>query len=470
MCATPTSATPKQTQRVQAVLALLRGESVQQVVERSRICRSDLYKFRRRAQTAMEQVLSEQPRGPKCPHNRLKERTEHLLVTLCQRYPTYSARQIAGKCGGEAPSFRTIQRLRRRHHLGRFPKRAPSSRPARRLTLWEKRRVWKRLQEKPRLGAQRLAWDLQNGDGISVSPSTLKRFKEKKRLAALPPKPPKPVWRFYERRHPHSLWHGDFLEKITLTDCDQTAYHFALLDDYSRGYVFCDLFMAPDMRTTIQGLIAAMRQWRVIPKAVVFDNGAPFKGKLLSVFCANVGVRLIHTSVYHPQTNGKLERAFRDDMRDFYQQYDEWLFEPLQRALPAYVHYRNTIRGHQALGGKPAMTRLEETPERPASQEVLASLERYASYEVARKVISATGSIRLFGRNAYVGMMLANTEVTFWESLEGLEARVNGVCLTILRDYRTYLQMTSYRRRELPPFFFFEAYPSTVRPRIAVAS
>ena len=148
----------------------------------------------------------------------------------------------------------------------------------------------------------------------------MKRLKEKRRLAALPPKPPKPVWQFYERKHPHSLWHGDFLEKITLSDCDQTAYHLALMDDYSRGYVFCDLFMAPDMRTTIRGLIAAMRQWCVIPKAVVFDNGAPFKGKLLSVFCANVGIQLIHASVYHPQTNGKLERALRDDMRDFYRQ------------------------------------------------------------------------------------------------------------------------------------------------------
>jgi transposase InsO family protein len=180
--------------------------------------------------------------------------------------------------------------------------------------------VWKALQDKPHLGPERLAWDLHNGEGLIVSPSTMKRLKEKRRFDfdfSLP-KPPKPVWRFYERKHPHSLWHGDFLKKVTLTDCDQTAYHFALLDDYSRGYVFCDLFMAPDVRTTIRGLIAAMRQWRVIPKAVLFDNGAPFKGKLLSVFCANVGIRLIHSSVYHPQTNGKLERAFRDDMRDFY--------------------------------------------------------------------------------------------------------------------------------------------------------
>ena len=55
-----------------------------------------------------------------------------------------------------------------------------------------------------------------------------------------------------------------------------------------------------------------MRQWQVIPNAVVFDNGSAFKGKLLSAFCDNLHIRLIHASVCHPQTNGRLERAFRD--------------------------------------------------------------------------------------------------------------------------------------------------------------
>jgi transposase InsO family protein len=197
---------------------------------------------------------------------------------------------------------------------------------------------------------------LWNSKRIRVSPSTFKRRKRKWRelveLLKFPAMPPS-VWRFYERHHPHSLWHGDFLEKVTLSDIDQTAYHLALMDDYSRGYVFCDLFLNPDVRTTIRAIIAAMRQWQVIPKAIIFDNGSAFKGNLLSVFCAQVGIRLIHASVNHPQTNGKLEGGFRDDMRDFYKQRTPWLFEPLRRDLPAYVHYRNHVRGHRALGASP---------------------------------------------------------------------------------------------------------------------
>jgi hypothetical protein len=36
------------------------------------------------------------------------------------------------------------------------------------------------------------------------------------------------------------------------------------------------------------------------------------------------------------------------------------LYNRLQRDLRAYVHYRNCVRGHHALHGKPAISRLNE--------------------------------------------------------------------------------------------------------------
>jgi hypothetical protein len=78
-------------------------------------------------------------------------------------------------------------------------------------------------------------------------------------------------------------------------------------------------------------------------------RASPFKGRLLSAFCDQLGIR-IHASVNHPQTNGKLERAFRDDMRDFYCQYDSWQFDRLRRDLPGYVHYRNHVRRPPRIG------------------------------------------------------------------------------------------------------------------------
>ena len=73
-------------------------------------------------------------------------------------------------------------------------------------------------------------------------------------------------------------------------------------------------------------------------KGIVFDNGMPFRGRLLEAFCRNLGIQLIHTAPQHPQTNGKLERAFRDDMPEFYRQQAIWELEALRCTLPAYVH------------------------------------------------------------------------------------------------------------------------------------
>ncbi|MGC8493431.1 MAG: DDE-type integrase/transposase/recombinase [Syntrophobacteraceae bacterium] len=457
--------------RVQAVLAMLRGDPVAQVSACYGIGRSSLYKFRSRALVAISDALVDRPRGPKRPHNHVSADLEQKTVSLCELYPTLSARRITARLNRKAPCPRTIQRIRKRHHLKKFPKRARPLAPARKLTLRADREVRNLMHEKFYLGPDRLAWDLLNSKGIRVSPSTFKRRKKQWGELAKFFAPSAPAWRFYERHHAHSLWHGDFLEKVTLSDTGQTAYQLALMDDYSRGYVFCDLFLNPDIRTTISAIIAAMRQWRVIPKAIIFDNGSAFKGNLLSAFCEHVGIRLIHTSVYHPQTNGKLERGFRDDMRDFYKQHTPWLFEDLRRELPAYVHYRNYVRGHRALGGKPSITRLNEAHTRAASSDLLDCLETFACYETGPRTLSAAGSFRLFNREACVDRRFGNKEVTFFETLEGLEARIDGKDIAVLRDYRSYLHMPSWgEQRGLAPVLNFEPLATPESPRIAVAN
>lgn len=469
----PSASSSSQDSRIHAVLDLLRGDPVAHVSARYRIGRSTLYKFRRRALAAIRDAMKDMPRGPKRPHNHVSDDWEQKTISLCELRPTLSSYRIADRLGRKAPSPRTIQRVRKRHHLARLPKRARPLDPARKLASRADRELRSLLYEKFYLGPDRLAWDLWNSKGIRVSPSTFKRRKRKWLVATaklFAPARVAPAWRFYERHHPHSLWHGDFLEKVTLSDTGQTAYHLTLMDDYSRGYVFCDLFLSPDIHTTIRAIIAAMRQWQVIPKAIIFDNGSGFKGNLLSAFCERAGIRLIHTAVTHPQTNGKLERGFRDDMRDYYKQRTPWLFEPLRRDLPAYIHYRNYVRGHRALGGKPSITRLNEEHSRAALPDVLDQLESYASYEIGRRTLSAVGGLRMFNRDAHVDEALAKREVVFFESLEGLEARIDGQCVAVLRDYRTYKQMAYYRFNEIPQELHFEPCITVGSPRIAVAN
>src|SRR5262249_59301426 len=69
------------------------------------------------------------------------------------------------------------------------------------------------IELKPWLVPERLAWDLRNVTQLQISPATVKRMKHAMQQEQTPPTP-SPRWRFYERHHPHSLWHGDCLEKV----------------------------------------------------------------------------------------------------------------------------------------------------------------------------------------------------------------------------------------------------------------
>jgi transposase InsO family protein len=323
---------------------------------------------------------------------------------------------------------------------------------------------------RPHLGPERVVWDVQHGEQLQISTSTIKRLKRKmhEALYPVPPPPSPPVWRFYERHHPYSLWHGDFMDKITLTDTQQVAHQFTLQDDYSRGYVFSDLALDHDQRTVIRALMAAMRQWQVIPKALLFDNGSPFKGTLLATFCKKLGIRVIHTAVRHPQTDGKLERAFQDDMRDFYRQYKAWLLDHLRHDMRSYVHYRNCIRGHQALGGKPSITRLQEHTEKAPSA-ILTQLESYAVYELGRQTVNGDGSIRVLGRSAQLDESACGQEVTLYETLRGLETKTQEGRWYLFPDYQRFRQLGFTAPWDMPASFAFERQQGYYCPFIAVA-
>ena len=447
----------KEELRLRAVLALFKGDTVVQVSARFGISRSSLFDYQRRAVAAMREALKDKRRGPRRPHNRTPAEKEQAVRSVCERHPTLSSYQVKERLGTGAPTPRTIQRVRKRLSLPRLKKRRPPSTKARRFTHEEKLMIRNRVKEKMYLGPYRLAWVIRNRDHIPVSPSTVRRVRDSI-LEEMNPKLPKPVWKFYERKHPHSLWHGDFLEKVVLTRCGKTAYQFTLLDDYSRAYVYYGLFTEADEVNVVRAIIAAIRQYQTIPKALLFDNGRCFRGNLITAFCRHVGINLIHTSIQHPQANGKLERAFRDDMREFYRQFDVWRLWELQQRLPQYVHYRNYIRGHWALGGRPATTRLGEQ-DFFALPSVLERLETFARAPVGLRVVRRGGYMLLLGQEIYVGARYDGQTVCLTDTLDGLEIRAPDGKVFLLPKYRKMCKPTYptpprlhlFGRRKLAP-------------------
>ena len=46
-----------------------------------------------------------------------------------------------------------------------------------------------------------------------------------------------------------------------------------------------------------------------VPHSIITDNGSNFTADKVKTWCSNMGIKLDYASVYHPQTNGQVERA-----------------------------------------------------------------------------------------------------------------------------------------------------------------
>jgi hypothetical protein len=154
-------------------------------------------------------------------------------------------------------------------------------------------------------------------------------------------------------------------------------------------------------------------------------------------------------------------------MRDFYRQYDEWLLDHLRHDMRSYVQYRNSIRGHKALSGKPSITRLREHIEK-APAHILDQLESYAVYELGRQTVNMDGSIRVLGRSAQLDESACGQNVTMYETLQGLEVKTQEGRWYLFPDYQRFRQLSFTAPWNMPASFSF-ARQQGYRPLIAVA-
>ena len=46
-----------------------------------------------------------------------------------------------------------------------------------------------------------------------------------------------------------------------------------------------------------------------VPHSIITNNGTNFMADEVKLWCSKMGIKLDYASVYHPQTNGQVERA-----------------------------------------------------------------------------------------------------------------------------------------------------------------
>ena len=229
------------------------------------------------------------------------------------------------------------------------------------------------------------------------------------------------------------MLHGDVMIGKRLPN-GTFLYQLSWQDDYSRGYVACVIGTSKNSVLVIMGLIEVILKYKVLPTVLHYDNGSEGKCKIVEVFCDSIGSKLIHSTVNQPNTNGKKERAHRDDKRDFWSEINSTNINYIRKKSEDYVEWRNATKGQWALKGKPSITRLKENkkPECKFTREYLESL---AQVKIATRKVRRGGLIFVPKGSRFIKREYAGKTVELWETLNGLEIRYKKETLDIIENY-----------------------------------
>ncbi|MGH6949969.1 MAG: IS481 family transposase, partial [Vitreimonas sp.] len=183
--------------------------------------------------------------------------------------------------------------------------------------------------------------------------------------------PAAPVLR-YERTRPGELVHldikplGRIVARNHFLDRQRHAsvgagweYVHVAVDDYSRAaYVE----VLPDQTgASVSGFLQRTTRWfarrGIRVQRVLTDNGAGYVSHSFRGAAARLGVRLMRTRPYRPQTNGKAERFIQTLIRSW--AYARRYASSVQRtrALSSWLRYYNRVRPHAALAYQPPCVR-----------------------------------------------------------------------------------------------------------------
>ena len=281
-------------QRLEFVrLAQSGGVSFAELCRRFGIKRDTGYKWLRRFEAEGLEGLVDRSRVPKRSPNRTCDAMEELVCEVRHRFPVWGGRKIRGfllrQGHSEVPAASTITAILRRRGL------IEPADPLRRSFL---------------------------------------RF---------------------ERDTPNELWQMDFKGWFQVAS-GHKCHTFGVIDDYSRYSICLHACTNQQTATVKRHLTGAFRRYG-LPDAMLMDNGSPWGNTWgqpwtpLTVWLTDLGIDVIHSAPFHPQTAGKRERLHRtldlevlgtrpiwDTIETVQDAFDEW--------QPVYNHHRP----HQALG------------------------------------------------------------------------------------------------------------------------
>jgi hypothetical protein len=210
-----------------------------------------------------------------------------------------------------------------------------------------------------------------------------------------PQKRPRSSFVRFEADLPNERWQGDITHWKLADDTEVEILN--VIDDHSRFLVTSDalmVFKAADVVASFHAGAAA----HGFPASVLTDNGAVFTAAPRGGRCAMeletaaLGVAYRHSTPYHPQTCGKVERFHQTEKTWLAKQPAPTTLGELQSQLDWFGSYYNTIRPHRAIRRR---TPAEAFGARPKAMPMLPGFTVLPHYRIRRDKVDITGVITL---------------------------------------------------------------------------
>jgi len=205
-------------------------------------------------------------------------------------------------------------------------------------------------------GPQTIAHHLKLQLGTSPSRPTIWRILRSHGLIEPQPhKRPKSSWIRFQAELPNEMWQADATHWQLADGTDLEILN--LIDDHSRfclaSVAFCTV-KAPDVLETF----CAAAESYGYPAKFLSDNAAVFSGSprrgrvVLESELDRLGIESKHSTPYHPQTCGKVERFHQTLKRFLQRQASAETLAHLQLQLDAFRLYYNQQRPHRSVDGR----------------------------------------------------------------------------------------------------------------------
>jgi transposase InsO family protein len=202
-------------------------------------------------------------------------------------------------------------------------------------------------------GAVTIHWHLSRRHDTVPSVSSIWRvLKRRGFVTPQPKKRPRSSFIRFEADLPNERWQSDMTHWTLDGDVGVEIVNF--IDDHSRLCV-ASVALSVTKAVDVAAIFQTARQHWGTPASVLTDNGCIYTAKhrggkvVMETELERLGVVYKHSSPYHPQTCGKVERFHQTEKKFLAKQPAARTLAELQAQLDRFVAYYNNERPHRAL-------------------------------------------------------------------------------------------------------------------------